>query len=122
MELDNADDTLHFYSQSLYMKDKYFGSQDFFRFASQPYFAPKESYSRTLFPLWAPYLGASTPEGNGVFCDNQIGCTDRPVAVDLSRSKSRQWSQEFRVQSSFDGPLNFSVGAELRRFQDHRRL
>lgn len=117
MELDNADDTLHFYSQSLYMKDNYFGSQDFFRFASQPYFAPKESYSRTLFPLWAPYLGASTPEGNGVFCDNQIGCTDRPVAVDLSRSKSRQWSQEFRVQSSFDGPLNFSVGANYVDFK-----
>lgn len=116
IDFDNADDTLHFFSQSLYMKDNYFGSQDFFRFASTPYFTPKERYTN-IFPLWAPYLGASTPEGKGVFCDPQIGCTDRPVALDLSRSKSRQWSQEFRIQSSFDGPINFNVGANYVDFK-----
>lgn len=116
-------ETLHFYSQTLHMKDSYYGSQDFFRFNAKPIFGPRELYS-AIPAIWNPYLGATPqsvldalakdptlPKVGGVFCDKQIGCTDRAVAIDVSRSKSRQWSQEFRLQSSFDGPINFSVGA-----------
>jgi len=51
-----------------------------------------------------------------VFCDPQVGCADRVVAVDVSRAKSNQFSQEFRLSSDFDGPLNFSLGANFLRY------
>src|SRR3546814_21003121 len=34
----------------------------------------------------------------------------------LFRSDSKQFNQEFRIQSSFDGPFNFSLGANYTRF------
>jgi iron complex outermembrane receptor protein len=52
----------------------------------------------------------------GVFCDPQLGCSDRYRAVDMSRSKSNQFNQELRLVSSFDGPVNYSVGANFTRF------
>jgi iron complex outermembrane receptor protein len=52
----------------------------------------------------------------GVFCDPQLGCSDRYRAVDMSRSKSNQFNQELRLVSAFDGPFNFSVGANFTRF------
>src|SRR5690606_1649150 len=48
----------------------------------------------------------------------QIGCSDRLVAVDLSQAKSRQFSQEFRVSSSYEGPFNFSLGANFLRYDN----
>jgi len=51
----------------------------------------------------------------GIFCDPQLGCADRLVAVDLSTARSRQFSQEFRLSSNFDGPFNFSLGANYLR-------
>jgi len=57
------------------------------------------------------------PGPNGwVFCDHQIGCSDRLVAVDLSRAKSSQFSQEFRLSSDYEGPFNFSLGANFLRY------
>jgi iron complex outermembrane recepter protein len=53
---------------------------------------------------------------NGVFCDPQLGCSDRLTAGDLSTAKSRQFSQEFRLSSDFDGPVNFSLGANFLRY------
>jgi iron complex outermembrane recepter protein len=111
----DASDDLHIYSQTLYSKDKYYGSQDFFRFQSLPLFAKKEEFD-DIKPNWEPYLGASTAAG-GVFIDPQLGPSDRPLAVDISKSRSKQWSQEFRIQSSFDGPMNFSAGANVMKFE-----
>jgi len=57
------------------------------------------------------------PGPNGaVFCDPQIGCADRLVAIDVSRAKSAQFSQEFRLSSNYDGPFNFSLGANFLRY------
>ncbi|WNZ55025.1 TonB-dependent receptor [Microbulbifer sp. MKSA007] len=39
------------------------------------------------------------------------------MAVDISRSDNKQWSQEFRLQTSFDGPWNFSVGTNYLDFK-----
>lgn len=119
VEFDASED-LHFTSQTLYMKDSYFGSQDFFRFASKPGFARREKFISILDTptvSWDPYMGASNAAGNGVFCDPQLGCLDHAAAVDVSRSKSKQWSQELRLQSSFDGPVNFSAGANFVKFK-----
>jgi len=51
-----------------------------------------------------------------VFCDPQVGCADRVVAVDVSQAKSSQFSQEFRLSSDFEGPFNFSLGANFLRY------
>ncbi|MDK2760103.1 MAG: TonB-dependent receptor [Sphingopyxis sp.] len=109
-------ETLQVTSQTLYMKDKYYGSQDFFRFDAEPIFARREGFNLFTKPNYAPFLGPSTARG-GVFCDPQLGCSDRPLAVDVSRSNSEQWSQELRMQSSFDGPVNFSAGANFVKFR-----
>src|SRR3546814_6406018 len=37
--------------------------------------------------------------------------------VDLVKSRSEQWYQEFRLQSSFAGPVNFIVGANYLNFK-----
>lgn len=60
------------------------------------------------------YPGA-TP--GGVFCDPQLGCSKGMVSADLSTSRSQQWTQEVRVQSNFDGPSNFLLGANYLNFK-----
>jgi iron complex outermembrane receptor protein len=54
---------------------------------------------------------------DGVFCDPQLGCSDRLVAEDLSDEKAWQLSQEFRLASHFTGPLNFSVGGNYLHYE-----
>ncbi len=59
--------------------------------------------------------GQISPEG--VFCDPQVGCSDRVVAQDLSDEHAWQLSQEFRLASNFSGPLNFSVGGNYLHYE-----
>jgi len=54
---------------------------------------------------------------NGVFCDPQLGCSDKLVAQDLSEERSWQFSQEFRLASHLAGPLNFSVGGNYLHYE-----
>jgi outer membrane receptor protein involved in Fe transport len=54
---------------------------------------------------------------DGVFCDPQLGCSDRLVAEDLSDEHAWQLSQEFRLASHFSGPLNFSVGGNYLHYE-----
>src|SRR3546814_20320343 len=44
-------------------------------------------------------------------------CSSDLAVFDISQAKSKQWSQEFRLQSAFDGPFNFSLGANYTRFK-----
>jgi iron complex outermembrane receptor protein len=53
----------------------------------------------------------------GVFCDPQLGCSDRLVAQDLSDEHAWQLSQEFRLTSNFNGPLNFSAGGNYLHYE-----
>ncbi len=53
----------------------------------------------------------------GLFCDPQLGCSDRLVAQDLSDEHAWQLSQEFRLSSNFSGPLNFSVGGNYLHYE-----
>ncbi|WP_165190090.1 TonB-dependent receptor [Caulobacter soli] len=46
----------------------------------------------------------------GFFTDPQVGTTNKFTTLDVSSGDAKQWSQEFRLQSNFDGPLNFNVG------------
>jgi outer membrane receptor protein involved in Fe transport len=53
----------------------------------------------------------STPfTPGGFFTDPQVGTTNKFTTLDVSSGDSTQWSQEVRLQSNFDGPLNFNVG------------
>jgi len=98
-------------SETSYLYDTIFSLQDFNRFNTV----------RGAFLNEPGLLSARTDfiqpgEFGGVFCDPQIGCADRLVAIDVSRAKSAQFSQEFRLSSNYEGPFNFSLGANFLRY------
>ncbi|TRO89092.1 TonB-dependent receptor [Glycocaulis profundi] len=139
-------DHLTLYSQTLYMEDSYYGSQDFLRSQpasglfrraagymgrpcltnlanTDPSYSCEADDMQPLRPYWNaafnPYGFGFSPEDSeagGVFIDPQLGAADHAQAVDISQATSRQWSQEFRIQSSFDGPFNFNLGANYLKF------
>jgi outer membrane receptor protein involved in Fe transport len=111
-------DHLKFVSQTLYTRDRYYSSQDYGRFASVPIFTDDSQGVYTLNPDGSdlgPPVHPLTP--GGVFCDPQLGCSDRMLMVDLNKAYSTQWSQEFRLQSSFDGAFNFNLGANYLHYK-----
>lgn len=108
-------DSLKFVSQTAYARDRYYSSQDFNRFVSGPIFNDTTGLI-DVFDGRKPISQEHASPG-GIFCDPQLGCSDRLIAVDLNRSRNSQWSQEFRLQSSFDGPFNFNLGANYLKFK-----
>lgn len=106
-------DHLRLVSQSLYTEDRYWSTQDYGRFQSSPAFNATDGLV-TFAPEGIVPAYPYTP--GGVYCDPQLGCSDRMLLVDLVDARSRQWSQEFRLQSDYDGPFNFSVGANYLEF------
>ncbi len=110
-------DTLQFTSQTAYSRDRFYSTQDYNRFVTVPLFA--DSAQPGLYIGNRPIDSANYPgpTPGGVFCDYQLGCSDRMISADLSRSRNRQWSQEFRLQSNFDGPVNFIAGANYLDFK-----
>jgi outer membrane receptor protein involved in Fe transport len=65
---------------------------------------------------------ATTPfTPGGVLAHPQIGAANVLRTLDINDLTTRQWTQELRVQSAFDGPLNFNVGGmwlKLNRVND----
>ena len=136
-------DSLTLTSQTVYSRDEYFATQDYNRFAAVPIImdtslACGESLQMDIFgkyslqPDCAPELRgtlhggfynvaprpAGSPVGTfGVFVDPQLGPSNTLVAQDLSKAKSDQFNQEFRLASNFDGALNFSLGSNFTRFE-----
>ncbi len=103
-------DALTLTSETLYSVDDLFSMQDYNRFnTTSGAFADN--------PSNVTRQGILTPGPNGnIFCDPQIGCADRMVAIDLSTAESRQFSQEIRLSSDYDGKFNFSVGGNFLRY------
>ncbi len=110
-------DGLKLVSQTAYARDRFYSTQDYNRFVSAPIFnsstqpllnGRNQLINTTLFP---------GPTPGGQYCDPQLGCSDRLESADLSQSRSRQWTQEVRLQSDFDGPLNFNVGVNYLDFK-----
>ncbi len=90
-----------------YNKDTYYSTQDYNRFNTVPIFNSSDG----LETGW-PYTGLEDPiTPGGIYCDPQIGCSNTIAGFDISEAKSWQFSQELRLTSNFDGPFNFSVGA-----------
>ena len=110
-------ETLQFISQTAYSRDRFYSSQDYNRFVTEPMFADSSSAVYSVGTRLIDNEKFPGPTPGGIYCDYQLGCSDRMVSADLSRSRNRQWSQEFRLQSSFDGPLNFLVGANYLDFK-----
>jgi len=104
---------LTFTSQTGYNKDYYYSTQDYNRFNTVPIFNDSDGLES-----FAP--GSANPTSitpGGVFCDPQLGCSKSIMGVDISRAKSWQISQEIRLASHFEGPLNFSVGANYLHYK-----
>ncbi|MGE5566367.1 MAG: TonB-dependent receptor plug domain-containing protein [Parcubacteria group bacterium] len=107
--------------QTGYAKDQIGSTQDYNRYTTVPAFNDS-----TYAVVW----GQPGPDGQtydpspfrellrgGVFCDPQVGCSDTIVGEDLSRARSEQFSQEVRISSSFEGPVNFVLGANFLRYR-----
>ncbi len=105
-------------SQTAYNHDFLWSTEDFNRFTTAPgAFAAFEGDS-ALTPDGGSVcdpVGGCRP--TGVFCDPQVGCSDRLTAADLSDEHAWQFSQEFRLASSYKGPLNFSVGGNYLHYE-----
>jgi len=103
----DLNDNLSLTSETAWATDFIWSTQDYNRF-------------NTAHGAWAQSDGGffSRPGvlENGVFCDPQIGCSDRLVSEDLSTARSRHFSQEFRLASNYEGPFNFSLGGNFLRY------
>jgi outer membrane receptor protein involved in Fe transport len=97
-------------SELAYNRDVIWSMEDFNRFNTAPGAWDTGGNSPNTFVT----RGILSPEG--VFCDPQIGCSDRLVGIDLSTAKSTQFSEEIRLASDYEGPFNFSLGANFLRY------
>ena len=81
--------------------------------------APSFTFNTTPGPFIAlngasaPLIAAAYPTlfPGGVVSDPQLGQANFLEQADISGSDSEQTSHELRLQSDFDGPFNFNVGA-----------
>ena len=102
-------------SQTAVNWDDVYSFQDYNRFNTAPIFADSSN--------WLDYNQAGSPSPfrnlmpGGVFCDPQIGCSNTLGVFDISSGKSKQFSQEFRIQSDFDGKFNFSIGGNYSKMK-----
>jgi iron complex outermembrane receptor protein len=99
-------------SQTGFGHDFLYSAEDYNRFSSVP----------GIFPATGQVaLTGGTPDPNipgaDIFCDPQLGCSDRLILEDLSDEHAWQLSQEFRLASNFSGPFNFSVGGNYLHYE-----
>jgi outer membrane receptor protein involved in Fe transport len=92
--------------------------QDYNRYTPSVPFnaAPNPVNALAAVPGYATAIYPSLFPG-GVVTDPQNGNFNRFTTSDISSANTEQWSQELRLQSSFDGPFNFNIGANMTRFQ-----
>ncbi len=100
---------LTFTSQTGYNQDFLWSTEDYNRFNTTP-------------GIFTQITGGdvrkqSLVSADGIFCDPQLGCSNRLIAQDISDENAWQLSQEFRLASHFAGPLNFSVGGNYMHYE-----
>lgn len=129
-------DNLALVSQSVYVTDKYAASQDYNRYSTSPIFNDSSvacdfrdalgfgfgfavcdgtPYADGFYNV-TPRAPGSPVGSPGVFVDPQLGASSSLVAQDLSETRSTQFNQEIRLASNFASNLNFSLGANLTKF------
>ncbi len=110
--------SLTFTSQTGYNQDFLWSTEDYNRFNTSPGIFIDTGVSQ--HGAFHPDPAAGTdgiPSNAEIFCDPQLGCSDRLVAEDLSEEHAWQLSQEFRLASNFSGPLNFSLGGNYLHYE-----
>ncbi|HEY5237792.1 MAG TPA: TonB-dependent receptor [Rhizomicrobium sp.] len=115
---------LTFTSQTGFNHDFLWSTEDYNRFDTTP---GAFAYTDPLCGCGYNYFNELTldplagkngiPANAGVFCDPQLGCSDRLVLEDLSDEHAWQLAQEFRLASNFSGPFNFSVGGNYLHYE-----
>ncbi len=110
----DVSDGLSLISQTLYNVDEVYSFQDYHRFATFPNFSDSSGLYATSGTAPSPYR-ETVPDG--FYNDPQVGSSDRLAGFEISSSESRQFSQELRLQSDFDGGINFAAGANYTRFK-----
>ncbi|MGV1683556.1 TonB-dependent receptor [Sphingopyxis sp. NJF-3] len=111
-------DTLTLSSQTAYNWDHVYSFQDFNRFNTVPVFNDTSVIDiNTTMPQPYGRFDYRDLAPGGIFCDPQIGCSNTIGTFDVASSDSKQFSQELRLQSDFDGPFNFSLGANFTKFK-----
>jgi iron complex outermembrane receptor protein len=96
---------LTFTSQTGYNKDFLYSTEDYNRFTTSTNFLQDQT-------VVDPAYGVGELVGqDSQYCDPQLGCSSRFEAADRSSETARQFYQELRLSSNFQGPLNFIAGA-----------
>ncbi len=116
-------------SQTGYNSDFLFSSEDYNRFNTAPGIFVYNPAGYGASTAWQLNTLSPDPSGlqicglaggcfpAGMFCDPQVGCSDRLVAQDLSDEHAWQLTQEIRLSSKFGGPFNFSVGGNYLHYE-----
>jgi iron complex outermembrane receptor protein len=100
-------------SQTLYNEDQIYSNQDYNRFNTRPVINNTDGCH-----FWPNVdLNSENDCPGGYFNDPQLGSSNTIVVQDISKGESTQFSQEFRLQSNFEGPVNFSLGANYVEFE-----
>ena len=104
--------SLRLSSQTAYVEDTTYSFQDFNRFNSNPVFTDTSTLvGNQIYGVYKDFAPG------GEFCDPQIGCSKTIAGFDIAMAEGTQFSQEFRIQSDFAGPVNFSAGVNYTDFQ-----
>jgi len=108
-------------SQTGFNHDFLYSTEDYNRFNTTPGIfdpsGPADPYPHVAGTGQKVFPSRAQISADGVFCDPQLGCSDRLVAEDLDTLKSWQLSQEFRLSSNFSGPFNFSIGGNYLHYE-----
>ncbi len=94
-----------------FSKNSLFTRQDYNRIVPNANFntTPNPVNLVAAVPGYAALYAGLFP--GGVVNDPQLGPLNKFSTADISAGDSEQWSQELRLQSNFDGPFNFNIGA-----------
>ena len=98
---------------------------DFDLFTRQDYnrYVPSNAFNSSPNPVNAfaavPGYGAlyASLFPGGVINDPQNSPYNRFTTSDISSAETTQWNHELRLQSAYDGPFNFNLGANMLRYQ-----
>jgi len=107
-------DKLTFFSQTVYDKDSTYSTQDYNRFNTAAIINDTSNWPNFFGDGPSAYQWVAP---GSYFNDPQLGKTNKMVSYDQASAKGTQFGEELRLQSDFDGPVNFSVGANYTRFK-----
>jgi outer membrane receptor protein involved in Fe transport len=103
-------------SQTAYSDDFLYSTEDFNRFNTVDNFLQDRASPEFQPPSYDSIPGTFVGQDRQ-FCDPQLGCSTRFIAEDRSSETARQFYQEVRLSSDFEGPLNFVTGANYLNYR-----